>query len=295
MKTAMLTAGCKINLHLEILSRREDGYHELRTLFYPLAKPNDDLEITPGPPGQGLQLRCNIPELETERNIVHKAWQAFGQATGFAPDLSVRLEKRIPSGAGLGGGSSDAAALLRWLNSAARDQGLDDAALLQLAAGLGADVPFFLLDGPAWAEGIGERLTPCDVSLAGLHMVLIQPDVAVSTAWAYRAWDEAQKEDESTNAKRPNFSLTATPAAPILSRSNALWLYNSFESVVFEAFSQLRRIRETALSSGAAGALMSGSGSALFALFRTQQAAKQATGKLQKLADVRSVWTLTLV
>jgi len=189
--TRRLRVGCKVNLFLEIVGVRPDGYHELETLFVPAAEPHDVLEIGPdnGPPG--LRLTCSDKALETQDNLAARAYEAFAAATGHRPPTRARLTKAIPSGAGLGGGSADAAAVLGWLNAGAGGKALAPGALAALAAAIGADVPFFLLNRPAWGTGIGERLVPARADLAGFTLLVCVPAERVNTAWAYRAWDQA--------------------------------------------------------------------------------------------------------
>ncbi|WP_316897549.1 4-(cytidine 5'-diphospho)-2-C-methyl-D-erythritol kinase [Pseudodesulfovibrio indicus] len=278
MERATLIAPAKINLHLRIVGLRDDGYHELETLFHPVAEPCDLLEIEPAPDG-GFELQCpGNPELETDSNLIRKAWLAFGEATGFRPGLRITLTKRIPMGGGLGGGSSDAAALLRFLNREAGDKALDEDALNALAAGLGADVPFFLQDGPAWATGIGEKLVPAAVDLSGATLVIVCPDVHVNTAWAFRTWDEkyaAANVHDSLTSARWN---TKNPS-PVSARDMA----NDFEPVVFEEFPTLGEIKEKLLSLGAEKAAMSGSGASLFGVFRDRGSAMSAVRALESM------------
>ncbi len=163
-----LKVGCKLNLYLNITGVLDNGYHSLETLFYFLPAPYDMLDIAPNELGRGLGLSCpQRPDLENEQNILARAYALFAEATGRRYDLKVALHKHIPMGAGLGGGSADGAALLLWLNE--QEHLLSQAELLDLGARLGADVPFFILatskNGPraAWAQGIGEKLTPTQV------------------------------------------------------------------------------------------------------------------------------------
>ena len=277
---ATLTARAKINLFLRILRRRDDGYHELDTLFAPLDQPCDLLDVEPGPPGSGLTLTCSDPGLAGPDNLVAKAWRAFAQATGQAPDLRLHLTKNIPCGAGLGGGSSDAASLLLFLNKTAKEAALAPERLADLAAGLGADVPFFLMDGPARAQGIGEKLTPADPGLAGLTLVLVCPPVHVPTGWAYASFDEAAAQGRTPWA--PGF-LTRNPMGTKNPSSLLpLALLNDFEDVVFPAFPEIRQVKETLLAAGAAGAAMSGSGASVFALFRQREQALEVAGTLTR-------------
>jgi len=271
-----LAAPCKINLHLRILRRRPDGYHDLETLFLALPEPADELVIRPLPGDGGLRLACSDPALDGPDNLVARAYRAYGEQTGFFPALDVFLDKRIPAGSGLGGASSDAAGILAYLNSHAPHP-LPARELSALGAGLGADVPFFLQDGPALALGIGEKLSPFPLDLSGFALVLVCPGQRVNTAWAYRTYDEQSgndapaSESHLTSAFHRNirpFCVTGLP------------LFNSFEGVVFAALPDLRRLKETLFSLGATGAALSGSGSAMFGLFRNREKARQAVAEL---------------
>lgn len=267
MQPATLTAPAKLNLFLRITGLRDDGYHNLDTLFFRLDEPADVLRVRPAEAGSGLSIKpdMNIP---LERNLIYMAWKAFGERTDFTPDLAVDVEKNIPMGAGLGGGSTDAAAMLRYLNDNAGDAALDLEGLIELGTGLGADVPFFLMDAPCRATGIGEKLTPVEVDFSGLRMVLCCPDEHVNTAWAYRAFDEVSLTTRASATTRPvpDFPLT---------------LENDFEAVVLKAFPCLGKIKEKLLALGACAAVLSGSGASIFALFRRENEAHEAAAALQ--------------
>jgi 4-diphosphocytidyl-2-C-methyl-D-erythritol kinase len=277
MEAATLIAPAKINLHLEILGLREDGYHELRTLFYPVPLPCDLIDVMPSP-DQDFYIRCpERPELETTSNILYKTWKLFGETSGFRPGIFVALTKRIPLGGGLGGGSSNAAALLKWLNDEAGDNALSDEALAELAAKLGADVPFFLQDGPAWAGGIGEKLVAAEVDLSGSTLVLACPDIHVDTAWAFRAWDEKYGSPNAHESLTSDKGDTKNPS-PVSPRE----MTNDFEPVVFEEHPSLGDIKQTLLDNGAEHAAMSGSGASLFGIFRDGDSATSAARALEK-------------
>jgi 4-diphosphocytidyl-2-C-methyl-D-erythritol kinase len=272
-----LLAGCKVNIFLEILGLRDDGYHDLATLFLPLPTPRDLLTVTKDAPGTGLTLTCSENAVTHEENILARCYEYFGRATGFRPDVNVHLQKGIPMGAGLGGGSSDAAAFLKYLNDGAGTFRLNDTNLISMAGDLGADVPFFLLNRPAWATGRGDRLTPVRLSLDGLTMVLACPRVHVSTAWAYKAWDKTCSEKTS-----PSFPLTLQIAPDMFPALPISVFHNSFELPVFSMHPQLRIVKETLLSCGASGAVMSGSGASLFAVFRTPVQAEKAADRVRE-------------
>jgi len=275
-ESVTLRAGCKINLHLEITGVKENGYHELDTLFFPLSRPFDIITVTKSGAGKGLTIDCPALSIPQEKNIIYKSWKKFGEATGWFPDLNITIEKGIPDGAGLGGGSSDAAVILNYLNKYCPKGTLSSDELNSLAASIGADVPFFLNNVPAHATGIGEVLTPSDVSLAGYSLVLICPDISISTPWAFAAWDKAMLEETEGNNQKE--ILTTTSSKDRKHSSRALWLFNSFEVVVYSAFPKLRAYKDKLMEFGAEGAVMSGSGSSIFALYREmEQAARAAT------------------
>ncbi|BCS90015.1 4-(cytidine 5'-diphospho)-2-C-methyl-D-erythritol kinase [Pseudodesulfovibrio sediminis] len=274
---ATLVAPAKINLHLEILGLREDGYHELRTLFYPVDVPCDLLKIEPGHDDH-FYIRCpERPELETTSNLIYKTWKAYGAATGFQPGIFVTLTKNIPMGGGLGGGSSDSAAMLKWLNSEAGDKALSQDEMIALAATLGADIPFFLMDGPAWAGGIGEVLTPATVDLTGMTLLIACPDIHVDTPWAFKCWDEKNGFPNIAESLTSQESGNKNPA-PVSPAD----MVNDFEPVVFEAHPTLRKIKDNLLEYGAKKAAMSGSGASLFGLFPDRVTATFAAKALEK-------------
>ncbi len=264
MPSVTLRAGCKVNLYLRITGKRPDGLHTMESLFYPMPVPADTLQLTPHPE-PGIRVSCRLPYLRGETNILVKAYRAYAAAARVAvPGVDIHLVKRIPVGAGLGGGSSDAAALLRWLEGEAGALGEKD--LRAVAAQVGADVPFFLLGSPAWVTGIGEELTPVSIDFGQYVQVIVSPRVRVSTAWAYQCWDEAALTLAEAPAKEGAF---ATP--PVF--------WNDFESVVVDRFPVIGQIKEALLGAGALACVMSGSGSNLFALFPSQavsRAARQA-------------------
>ena len=274
-----LAVGCKVNLFLRITGRREDGYHTLESLFWPLASPCDTLTVT-RTGGAGLLFSCDDPALETPDNIVAKAYRAFAGATGFAPGLRVSLQKNIPYGAGLGGGSSDGAALLFYLNSLAKAEtkpALDDHALAGLGARLGADVPFFFTNVPCLVRGIGEILDPLPAAavekLSGLHLVLVCPQVHVATAWAFAAWDE----------KHPANALTNKDGKDSRTRVHGLRIQNDLCGTVFERFPELAKTHALLQGFAADAVSMSGTGASLFGLFSDAgNAAKAARFFLDK-------------
>lgn len=284
-QTTILHTGCKANIYLDILGRRDDGYHELRTLFLPLPKPHDTLTIKVGSAGTGLagtglRLKCLGRKIDTEDNILLRAYKAFTACNKTSPDLEVCLIKRVPIGAGLGGGSSNAAAFLIFLNQLSVPSPLSDKQLHALAASIGADVPFFLYNRPAWAEGIGDILHPADISLAGLSVAVACPDIQVSTAWAYQAWDKTQP---ATPVNPKPGLLTALGLKDIVNVCPNLFFYNCFERVVFSAYPHLRNIKENLLIHGAAGVALSGSGASIVAVFRNPESLESASHWMRRI------------
>jgi len=274
-----LRIGCKVNLYLEITGVRENGYHELESLFYPVSEPHDTLELALAEDAPGLVLTCSDKALETPSNLVAKAYEAFAAASGWRPGLRAHLDKSIPSGAGLGGGSADAAALLGWLNENAGDKALGAEELSALAAKLGADVPFFLLNRPAWATGIGEILEPAHGSLSGLTMLVAVPSERVNTAWAYAEWDRLHGFQAGKGFTAPLTRLCPATMRPFC--VSGTFTANSFEPVVFSHFPAVRLLKERMLALGAAAAGMSGSGSAVFGIFRHAAWADAAASVLE--------------
>ena len=252
--TITVPAYAKINLGLRVLSKRPDGFHELRTVFQTISLA-DRLTITYTPATRTVITVEGMPDVPD--NLAARAAQAVLTELNLEAAVQIHIEKRIPMGAGLGGGSSDAAAVLQALPALASCP-IPMPRLFQLAAPLGSDVPFFLLGGTALGLGRGEELYPLQ-DLPPIEGVLITPDIHVSTPDAYRA-----------------LSLTLTdPATKLASFQESVRrpllepLVNDFESVVFAQHPQLAAIKDSLLRQGANQALMSGSGSSVFALFRT--------------------------
>ncbi len=281
MDTYILHSGCKVNLTLYITAIRSDGMHELDSLFWPLAEPHDELTLSVSAPGSGLRVLCENG-IDPEHNTLTKAYRNFAHVSGFAPDLKLTLNKGVPSGAGLGGGSADAATLLLWLNSHAPVP-LPAAKLAKCAAKVGADVPFFLINKPCRAKGIGDSLTPVPElaeRMRGWKALLVCPDIRISTPWAYGVWDQLHKKDSTA----PPFDLTNAgvqdrrdvPADNVRNMLNggALQLFNAFESVVFSSYPQVASLKATVMDLGADAAVMSGSGAAVCGLFSPNNTAR---------------------
>ncbi len=253
---------CKVNLLLNTLGRRADGFHELETLLQPVAVA-DELAFARGP--SGVQLTCSDPALPVDAgNLVHRAATAFLARAQVRDGVVIHLEKRVPLAAGLGGGSSNAAHTLLGLNELF-GQPLNPDTLAELATTLGSDVPFFLQDKPALATGRGEIIRPLDPfpALRGIFILLIHPGFGISTPWAYRelarfpaAWQGRPGRAEQLVQRLQSGDVAA--AAPEF--------YNALEAPAFVKYPVLRLYQEFLREHGARAALMSGSGSTTFAL-----------------------------
>ena len=270
----------KINLGLNIISKREDGYHNLETVFYPVGLFNgtplnpesfcDILQIHPYDSFHedefyfsGNHIDCPI-----NKNLVYKAATAFrkrAEEKGVTiGKLRITLEKHIPDGAGLGGGSADAAFTLRMLNSLFSFP-FSKQELIEIAATLGADCPFFIENRPVLASGIGEIMQPAELDLSGYWCVILKPDIYISTKEAF----------SGIIPRSPGYSLRDVTALP-----PELWekegLKNDFEQHIFQAYPLLKKLKEFLLNHSALYSAMSGSGSSIFGIFRNEISAREA-------------------
>lgn len=253
----ILFPNAKINLGLNVARRRSDGYHDIETLFYPIGW-CDVLEVVDGPEGEErvtLTVTGRSVDCPTERNLVWRAAMAFREATGSRCPYDIYLHKVIPDGAGLGGGSSDAAFTLRALNEA-EGSPLSSERLAEIAATIGADCAFFIYNRPMAATGIGTDLTPVELSLDNMLVAVVKPEAGVSTAEAYRGVTPAVAE--------------STPAEIVMSLPPCKWqevLVNDFERSVFAVRPEIAEVKSRLLAMNPVYCSMSGSGSAVYALF----------------------------
>lgn len=271
----------KINLGLNIVRRREDGYHDLETVFYPVGiesgmpqQPeafDDILEITndPGKPsGCRFQLMGRKLLCSPEKNLVVKATTLFLKSYFDRYDnlddagmWNITLDKHLPDGAGLGGGSADAAFTLLTLNELTGER-FSSRELAAMAAKLGADCPFFIYNRPCFAEGIGDVLTESEVDLSGRWLLIVKPEVHVSTKEAF----------SGITPREPGFDLRLLPALP-LERWRGM-VVNDFEESIFPLHPELAAIKEEFYAGGAVYASMSGSGSSIYGIYDSEEAAK---------------------
>lgn len=273
----------KINLGLNIVRKREDGYHDLETVFFPVGlesgmpqqpEPFDDiLEVTmiPGKmSGCRFQLMGRKMICAPEKNLVVRAAQLFFKAlldkTGGMDETgmyNVTLDKHLPDGAGLGGGSADASFCLSMLNEITGAD-FSDSELADLALRLGADCPFFIYNTPSFAEGVGEILTPVEINLKGKWLLIVKPEVSVSTKEAFAG----------ITPKAPKFDLRFLPHLPLEKwKDNVV---NDFEESLFPQHPELAELKQQIYDSGAVYASMSGSGSAMYGIYIDENAARAA-------------------
>ncbi|WP_295731880.1 4-(cytidine 5'-diphospho)-2-C-methyl-D-erythritol kinase [uncultured Muribaculum sp.] len=249
----ILFPNAKINLGLYITGRRPDGYHDLLTAFYPVNW-HDILEIVPAR-GEDTTLTVTGRGVDCppEKNLVMRAYRALAEVAPLS-SVDIYLHKVIPDGAGLGGGSADAAFTILGLNNLF-SLGLAADEMARVAARIGADCPFFIYDRPMLATGIGDVFSPCEVSLAGVPVLIVKPDVHVSTREAY----------VGVTPRDPDVDLAGLLAGPVASWQGRL--VNQFEQSVFQAHPEIAGLKSAILGMGAAYASMSGSGSAVFGIF----------------------------
>jgi 4-diphosphocytidyl-2-C-methyl-D-erythritol kinase len=245
----------KINLGLRVVEKRPDGYHNIETFFYPIGL-KDALEIVPAKGLSDFQLTVSGTQevIEPASNLVTKAYRLM-QEVYTLPVFDTYLHKAIPTGAGLGGGSSDAAYMLMLLNQWL-DSGISGDELMEKAARLGADCPFFLLNKPVYATGTGNQFEDTSLSLKGYYLVVVKPQVSVSTAEAYAQMKPHQR----------TRSLKEMAECPVSEWKT--WVENDFEAYAFQIHPVIGEIKQRLYDNGALYASMSGSGSAVFGIFQ---------------------------
>lgn len=269
---------CKINLGLRVLQKRTDGYHNLETVFFPLPF-YDALELIPYS-GTGLSFTTSGLTVDgnPSDNLCAKAYELLKKDFPYLPGAAIHLHKAIPSGAGLGGGSADAAFTLKLLNTQFA-LGLTTEELIRYGLQLGSDCPFFILNQPCFATGRGEELTPVKIDLSSYSFVLVNPGIHVSTANAFMGIKPA---------------IPVKSIQTIIQQPAGTWkdeLLNDFELTVFPQYPAIQSIKDELYQAGAVYASMSGSGSTIFGIFPTDKTpslafpdtylVKQLIGKLQ--------------
>lgn len=304
----MLFVNAKINIGLQIVRKRSDGYHDLQTVFYPVGiyagtplNPVpfcDILELAPKPKEDRRKGRVNEPipdiilkgrkvDCDLEKNLVYKAASLFCETTGADfSGFDLLLEKHLPDGAGLGGGSADAAFTLRLLREAFNEPGggrfIRNEELESLALRLGADCPFFISNIPAYAEGVGECLYPIEIDLSGYWLAIVKPDVYISTREAF----------SGVMPSPSSFDLRRLPAIPIEKWRE--YVKNDFEKSIFPRFPEIASVKNRFYETGALYSSMSGSGSSVYAIFRSEEEASNSLAEFKHDATIEGTYLLKL-
>jgi 4-diphosphocytidyl-2-C-methyl-D-erythritol kinase len=269
-----VSAPAKINLALKVLRRRGDGFHEIETLIAPISL-CDQIKIDKSDSGKGIEFHCDDSSVPmSDDNLVLRAAKAFFAATKLKSAVLIELKKRIPHGAGLGGGSSDAASTLLALNELFETK-LPREALAKLAESIGSDVPFFIFESAAICRGRGEVVAPLRLPQR-LSILLLKPNFVVPTAWAYSRWHDSREIPGVTYSTQKFASQT---------------FVNDLERPVLEKFVFLAHLKMWLLNQPEAGAaLMSGSGSTVFAVLRNKQDAEAIAERARDQLD-QELWT----
>ena len=269
-----LYAPAKINLSFEIKGQRADGFHEIETLMAPISL-SDRLTIERGTTTADVRFSCDDPSLANgEENLVVQAARLFQKAAKTGAGVEIALEKKIPHGAGLGGGSSDAATTLLGLNELFETR-LDQRDLIGLAAQIGSDVPFFILGSAAVCRGRGEVVEPARLP-ASFNLLLVKPDFGVPTPWAYQKWKDSRELPNVNYASQEFFGV-------------GFW--NDLERPVFEKFVLLGYLKTWLCFQPEVGvALLSGSGSTVFAVLRDDVDCNRLAERIRAEVDPR-IWT----
>lgn len=283
----------KINIGLQIVSRREDGYHNLQTVFYPVGlyagspeNPEQFCDILEVSAQNDLSDRFIIKttgrkmDCPLEKNLVYRAAKLFYDSMPVATiGAKIRLDKHLPDGAGMGGGSADAAFTLNALNELT-GRVFNEAHLCRMALELGADCPFFIKNTPAFATGIGEQLEDIDLNLAGYWLVVVKPDVYISTKEAF----------SGVTPKPGTFDLRKIQQLPVDQWKD--YVHNDFEDSIFPIYPELADVKAQLYASGALYASLTGSGSCIYGVFENEYAACNAKKVFEGNPTIQSVYLL---
>lgn len=265
----ILHANCKINLGLDIIRRREDGFHELESIMLPVVDLFDTLTVEPANKTQFTSLGIKI-DCPAEENLSLRAARLMQQKYAIG-DVSITLDKRVPFGAGLGGGSSDATSVILAINEL-YNLNLAEDILISLASELGSDTPFFVRNRPQFCGGRGEVMEDISLPLNGLHLLLIKPEgVNISTREAF----------SGIKPSVPQMPLKERIALPISQWQECI--KNDFETHIFRAHPQLQQIKQRLLDQGALYASMSGSGSTIYGIFKSLEGVDTSGGYVSRV------------
>jgi 4-diphosphocytidyl-2-C-methyl-D-erythritol kinase len=265
----ILRASAKLNLYLSVLGKRRDGYHEVDTLYQPVSL-YDDLVLKREK--NGITIAGDDPSIPwNESNICVKAAEKMIERTGIRGGVDIKISKGIPAGSGLGGGSSDAAATIIGLNEL-YGLSLSKKELMEVASEIGSDVPFFVFGGSAVGKGKGDLLEPAE-GLPGGWILIVKPDVSISTEWAYRNLNKGLTRFDYED------TLNALKVGLVKFPEVNLKAFNSFEKIVVDSFPEVREVLEELRNEDSILCAMSGSGSACFAVFSEERIAEEALSR----------------
>lgn len=271
-----LNAFAKVNLRLEVLRKREDGYHEIRTILQKISL-HDTLYFSLRK-GNKITIKTNLPSLPTGKdNLVYKAAELVRKRFGYDGGIEIKIQKRIPLGAGLGGGSSDAATTLKAMNQLLR-LNLSRKVLMEMGMEIGADVPFFFLESSAIGSGIGARLK--EVELPPLWYILIYPNFEISTRWAYQ---NSLLTNQHFHINLNRFFKTPEGISRIL--------LNHLEGVVSKKYPQIEAMKGMLSMVNPLGVLMTGSGPTVFGLFADKKGASEAYQRIKEMV-IKKGWSV---
>lgn len=277
MKSLNLKAPAKINLNLQILNKKEDGYHNLKSVFQTIDL-YDEILLTSI--SEGIQLKTSgkykIPN--NRDNLVYQVAEQLRVRANGKVGVKIELNKQIPLFAGLGGGSSDAGTVLQGLNQL-WNLNLSLEKQIEIAKKIGADIPFFLYGGKCLVEGIGDKITPLDLGQEKHILIAQLPYIKVSTPWAYKQWDKLQITNYELGDLQNQFTIKKANSAEKKLHSN------DFEKVIFPYFPDLKDLKEIFLQNGAIQANLTGSGSAIFGVFEEKQIAEKCLANIEKKCE----------
>lgn len=278
-----LDAHAKINLSLDVLNKRDDGYHNLQMIMQTIQL-HDTISISEIP--SGIEIHCEAKYVpNNSNNIAYKAAEAMINKYKLDAGVRIVIDKKIPVAAGLAGGSTDAAAVLKGINTLFK-LGINQDELMQIGKTIGADVPYCIMGGTALAEGIGEKLTPL-TQFNDIPILLIKPRIGVSTAWVYKNLDLNRIND------RPNTEMLISALAKRDVSFIAQNMGNVLESVTLVKYPVIDKIKKTLIEKGALGSMMSGSGPTVFGIFEDKEKAEIAFSKLRNSIN-QCILTYTL-
>lgn len=281
MKIVKCRAPAKINYRLDVLNKRSDGFHDLRMVNSAVTL-YDDIEIELTERGITVECENDTTVPDGENNVVYQVAKEILAYSNKNIGVKIRIKKNIPSAAGMGGGSSNAAAVLMTLNSMLKIN-LSKDKLIAIGVRFGADVPFFILESPALAEGVGDKLHKIK-KMPKMPLVLVSPNIRVETKWAFERFDTMESENQFSEPQKLDEDI---PLQFATKKSVIRFLNNDLEKVTMQKYPALADIKQALTKLGALATQMTGSGPTVFGIFPDQETAQTACTKLSKIKDCR--------